>query len=89
MLEKLEKVCASLRRIPDPQIQIALLRTSVNACRLNFFLRTCNTSAYSEPLRRAEQALRSCMQTILGSSHFSDQHWSQATLNLSLGGLGV
>ena len=41
---KLEKVCGNLRRVPDPQVQLALLRSSVNACRLNYLLRTCNTT---------------------------------------------
>ena len=86
---KLEKVCSSLRRVPDPQVQIALLRTSVNACRLNYLFRTCNTSAFTTLLSRADLALRSCMQTIVGFSHLSDHHWDQSTLPLALGGLGI
>ncbi len=85
----LEKVCASLRRVPDPQVQIALLRSSINACRLNFLLRTCDVSSCTELLTRADVALRSCMQSIVKSSHLSDTNWDQATLPLSFGCLGV
>ena len=55
---KLEKVCGNLRRVPDPQVQLALLRSSVNACRLNYLLRTCNTTGLQALLARADLALR-------------------------------
>ena len=85
---KQEVICQQLRLYPDCQIQHALLRHCLDACRLGNLLRSSDLFMHEDLLHRADSVIRSTLESIMGDS-LPDHIWLQACLPLSQGGLGI
>ena len=83
-----ERACRLVSLFPDTQIQHCLLRFCLDACRVNYLLRVCPFGPLQDIWTRSDNVLRSTLVSILGST-ISDPQWTQATLSLNQGGLGL
>ena len=74
--------------IDDPQVALHLLQSCLSLCKLNYLLRTVPPNAVAESCKLFDIGLRNSLETIIHSS-LNDTSWLQATLPISLGGLGL
>ena len=77
-----------LQDLQDPQVELHLLRSCLGICNVNHLLRSVLCDRFSLQLIRFDCGLRSCLERISHSS-LSDMTWTQATLPIRLGGLGI
>ena len=77
-----------LSDLEDPQVELHLLRSCLSLCKINHLIRTVPPERVTEQLSRFDHGLRRCLEKIFNSS-LSDPCWKQATLPVSLGGLGL
>ena len=85
----LEDACALLGHLGDPQIQHLLLRYCLDACRVMHFMRGIDCTPLQSLLQSASACVRSCLGDALGDRKLSELEWTQSTLPLRLGGLGI
>ena len=84
--EKLEQAMVDMRRLPT-QGALMLIRSCFGAARLTFLLRT--TQCWEHPLLRTmDEQMRSGLEAIV-NIRLSDIQWTQATLPIREGGLGI
>jgi hypothetical protein len=77
-----------LRGHPEGQVRQALLRSSLNACRVTNLLRAVDGAAAGDWPRKLRASLRQGVTDLVGIGLTDAQH-VQASLPISLGGLGV
>ena len=77
-----------LRLFPGCQIQHALLRYCLDACRVMHLQRSTVNSKAGDAPQKLSDALRTAVEDLVGCG-FSDTAWQQATLPLRHGGLGI
>ena len=77
-----------LRLLPDGQIQHALLRYCLDACRVVHLQRSTVAVRSGDSPKRLRDALRRAAEDLMGIG-FSDATWSQVTLPMRHGGLGI
>ncbi len=88
LVDGFEASLHALGRLPDPQIQLRLLRVCLDACRLNHVFRAADCTGLTALVSRASGALRGCLEGVTGFS-LSDNQWSQASLPTARGGFGI
>ena len=88
LVEGFEASLHALGRLPDPQIQLRLLRVCLDACLLNHVFRAADCTGLTALVYRASGALRGCLEGVTGFS-LSDNQWSQASLPTARGGFGI
>lgn len=79
---------SSITELNDPQIELHLLRSCLSVCKVNHLLRTVPLSDMSDPLLIFDVNLRATLSKIIHGS-VPGPSWTQATLPLRLGGLGL
>ena len=84
----MEEACVLLGFLGDPQTQHTLLRYCLDACRVTHLLRSMDTTAFGAEVIRASEAVRNALNDAMGAGLDGDK-WSQASLPLSKGGLGL
>ena len=88
-VSKIEDVIVNrLSCIEDPQIQLCLLRSCLSIPKLMYTLRTCKPSVLKPVLDRFDDIIFNALESIVGSP-LSHQARCQASLPVSLGGLGL
>ena len=80
------RIWHTLLAIGDPQTELLLLRSCLSFGKVSYLVRT--TPLYNFDWSPYESGIRASVDQILGSI-LSDPAWRQATLPLSLGGLGL
>jgi hypothetical protein len=83
-----ETIVAKLSSIADPQVQLCLLRSCLSLPKLMYTLRTCKPSILQSAYARFDDIQHSALEDILGAS-LTPNAWRQASLPVSLGGLGL
>ena len=83
-----ETVISKLSQINNPQIQLCLLRSCLSLPKISYTQRTCNPSALSAIYDRFDDIQFTALEEIL-SCPLSSLSWRQATLPVSMGGLGL
>ena len=78
----------ALRQYPNAQVRHCLLRHCLDACKVNHLMRACPEAAGSEAILRMNCDLKQAVTDLVGCG-LSIQAWEQATLAISMGGLGV
>ena len=68
LVEGFEASLHALGRLPDPQIQLRLLRVCLDACRLNHVFRAADCTGLTALVSRASGALRGCLEGVTGFS---------------------
>ena len=81
-------IITRLSTLSNPQIQLALLRSCLSLPKLMYTLRTARPAVLEDAYRRFDAIQRAALDDILDSS-LTDSAWTQATLPVSMGGLGL
>ena len=81
-------IVTKLSSLGDPQIQLALLRSCLSLPTLMYTLRTCVPSSLQQAYARFDDIQREAADDIIGFP-LTDSAWAQATLPVSMGGLGL
>ena len=81
-------ILSKLSSISNPQVQLALLRSCLSLPKLLYTLRTCKPTSLTAAYQRFDEIQYSALEDILGSP-LSPLAWRQASLPVSLGGLGL
>ena len=87
-VEKSKQLLDRLRQFPDGQIQHSLLRYCLDACRVVHLHRSTIFSRAGDAPGHLRDALRIAAEDLVGMG-IADATWSQVTLPLRLGGLGL
>ena len=87
-VEKIQKTIEMLPNIQDPHTQFVLLRSCLALPKLSFILRTTDTSPFLDVLHQFDSLVREALSIILGAA-LTDLQWKQASLPVSMGGLGL
>ena len=87
-LAGLDRTLQVLTAVPDSQLQYCLLRVCLDACRVNFLLRTTPLDHAGTQVLEASKKLRCTLSAIIGLP-LLDHQWEQASLPVRLGGLGI
>ena len=85
---KIRKIVELLPTIQDPHTQFVLLRSCLSLPKLSFVLRTTDTSPFQDILQDFDRLVQDALGSILGTA-LSDLQWKQASLPVSMGGLGL
>ena len=82
--------CDALGALPDPQLQHCLLRQCLDACKLQFTLRTTSTasSQAAKLLAKADDAIVGVVEEMVGGG-LGAQSRQQVSLPFAVGGCGV
>ena len=83
-----KSIVSNLSVLENPQIQLSLLRSCLSLPKIVYTLRTCKPASLDAAYKRFDNIQFSALEDILASS-ISSFAWRQATLPVSLGGLGL
>jgi len=86
-LRKFNDMCSPLGSI-DPQSALYLLRHSLSAPRLVYFLRCCRAFNWAEELNIIDDFFKKILENILNVT-IDTERWEQVSLPIYHGGLGV
>ena len=87
-VEKIREVVELLPLLKDPHTEYVLLRSWLSLPKIMFMLRAVNTVEHQEPLCHFDSIIRGALSKVLGSP-LTDVQWSQASLPVAMGGLGL
>jgi hypothetical protein len=81
-------VISKLPTLQDSQSEYVLLRSCIGLPKFAFSLRTCDPIHHAASFRSFDGIIRDSLGIILGKT-MDDHQWTQATLPVSMGGLGI
>ena len=81
-------VLDKLRRLPDGQLRHALVRHCLDACKVNHLMRATPHTSGAESVRTLSDALKVAVLDLIGCG-MTNGAWEQATMPISVGGLGI
>lgn len=87
-IHKIDALFTEVRKLEEPQVQFCLLRSCVGFPKIAFSLRTCPPVHLTECLQLFDGMVYNSLASIIGAD-LDMQCWQQATLPLSLGGVGI
>ena len=87
-LQGVQSVLSKLHTIEDPHIEYTLLRSCFSFPKFAFALRTVDNTSHEEILEDFDQTVKQSVEDVLGTP-LPPVQWDQASLPLSLGGLGL
>ena len=82
-LRGLSQACKTISAFPRPHIQFTLLRSCLDACRINHVLRTQHFRDGYDNLEIADSIIRNALAIVMGCI-CTDEQWTQATLPVGL-----
>lgn len=85
---KAAEVAKAIASLSDAQVGYYLLRWSCNAGRMNYLARTTPAGVCRDAMLSFDAAVRRSLDQLLGIG-LSSRQWSQATLPVKMGGLGL
>ena len=88
LVQNTKSLHALIPDLQDPQVELHLLRSCLGSCRVNHILRSVPPGPILPQLQEFDKSLRSTLSEVLHCS-IPNQAWTQATLPLSMGGLGL
>ena len=91
LAERISKIEDVVRKLPDLQdshVEFMLLRSCLGLPKFNFCLRTCKPEDAAPSYESFDGLLRDALNALLGSQ-VDDTQWLQASLPVSMGGLGL
>ena len=72
----------------DPHTEYAMLKSCFALPKFSYIMRTVDPRPYRGTMEKFDKAVRQSMERVVGAS-MMDQQWQQATLPVTLGGLGL
>jgi hypothetical protein len=89
--DRIQKIKNAIEKLPlleNPQAQFVLLRSCLSFPKFAYNLRTCDPRHSRAHFNLFDEAQRRSLESIL-SSPLTPEHWYQAALPVSLGGMGL
>ena len=87
-VDKATCVLQALGEVPDPQVALKLLRRCASFCKLLYSIRVVPSHFHAQALHGFDAQVRACFEQFT-CLHPEGDHWTQATLPTSSGGLGL
>jgi hypothetical protein len=90
--QQIKKTEVALRKLPhleDSQGEFCLLRSCLSLPKLSYSLRTFDPILHAPSYARFDGLLREIAGIILGGRELGELQWKQATLAVSIGGMGL
>ena len=87
-LAGVQQLLDKLHTLQDPHMEYTLLRSCFSFSKMAYSMRTVDVSQHEEFLVRFDQAVRGALEGILGAP-LTPAQWTQASLPLAMGGLGL
>ena len=84
---KIEEVVSKIHILEDPQAEYALLRSCLSLPKFRYAARTTHPCLHASSMRRFDGLMREALGGVVGHP-LDDSQWSQASLPVSMGGLG-
>ena len=88
LIDKVKGLQTLILELDDPQVELHLLRSCFNVCKINHLLRTVPSEIILNKLGKFDENVRSTLAGIIHSP-IPDDAWSQAVLSFSYRGLGL
>ena len=91
LAKRIAKIEEAMRKLPDlndSHVEFTLLRSCLGIPKFSFCLRTCKPSDVATSYEAFDGLLRDSLNALLGTQ-VDDLHWMQASLPVSMGGLGL
>ena len=89
LIDKVKGLQTLILELDDPQVELHLLRSCLNVCKINHLLRTVPSEIILNQLGKFDENVRSTLAAGIIHSPIPDDAWSQAVLSFSYGGLGL
>ena len=77
-----------LSSLEDPHSEYVLLRNCLALPKMSYLIRTVNPLNHQASMNRFDDSVRNSLERLLGSP-MSDDKWTQASIPVSQGGLGL
>jgi len=87
-IQKIKALLKEVSKLEEPQVQFCLLRSCAGFPKIAFSLRTCPPDYHEEALKIFDEITHDSLASIAGTD-LDKFSWLQATLPLSLGGIGI
>ena len=87
-IAKIEEALRKLPELQDSHVEFTLLRSCLGLPKFGYCLRTCNPRDVAPSYMAFDGVLRDSLNTLLGVQ-VDEIHWMQASLPVSMGGLGL
>ena len=87
-ISDLEELLENLHVLEDPHSEFSVLRNCFSLPKFSYITRTIPPGPHLQSYQRFNQAVRHTTEGIIGTS-LSDSQWKQASLPVSMGGLGL
>ena len=88
VLTKLKSYHSALAHLQDPQVELYLAKASLGVCRVTHLMREVPGRCLAQGLHQADQLFISTADRITGAA-LDEDAWTQASLPLRMGGLGL
>ena len=88
LIDKVKGLQTLILELDDPQVELHLLRSCFNVCKINHLLQTVPSEIILNKLGKFDENVRSTLAGIIHSP-IPDDAWSQAVLSFSYRGLGL
>ena len=87
-VDQMEELLDNLHSLEDPHSEYALLRSCFSLPKFSYITRTIPSSSHLQTYKKFDKAVRHTLEGIIGSP-LTDSQWTQASLPVSMGGLGL
>ena len=87
-IAKLGELMDKLSILDDPHTEYAMLKSCFALPKFSYIMRTVDPRPYKGTMEKFDKAVRQSMERVVGAS-MMDHQWQQATLPVTLGGLGL
>ena len=87
-ISQTEQLIDKLNIIEDPHTEFVLLRNCLALPKISYITRTVDPRPHQELMKRFDNAVRNSMERMIGGP-IDDEKWTQASLPVSMGGLGL
>ena len=87
-VDRIAEVTDKLHLTDDPQAEFCLLRSCLSLPKFEYSARVTNPEFHASSMRRFDGLMRESLGSVLGHS-LDDKQWEQASLPVSMGGMGL
>ena len=87
-VNRIAEITDKLHLIEDPQAEFCLLRNCLSLPKFEYAARTTHPAFHADPMSRFDALMREALSSVIGHT-LDDKQWRQATLPVSMGGMGL
>ena len=87
-VDRIAEITDKLHLVDDPQAEFCLLRSCLSLPKFDYAARTTHPDLHSAPMNRFDSLIRESLGSVVGHC-LDDKQWEQASLPVSMGGMGL